>query len=159
MRQSNTIGVLAEATGSKVQTIRYYEEIGLLPPAERTAGNQRIYGKVHRDRLAFIRHARELGFPLDAIRELLALGARPEQSCDRADRIATAHLARVEHKIAQLEALRGELKRMIGRCRQAKKRGETRVSDCRVIEALADLSHAHCATDRHGDAASKFGGA
>lgn len=159
MRQTNTIGALAGATGSKVQTIRYYEEIGLLPPAERTAGNQRVYGKAHLDRLAFIRHARELGFPLDEIRELLALGDRPDQACDRADRIASAHLARVERKIAQLEALRGELKRMIGRCRRAKKRGESRVTDCRVIEALADLSHAHCATDRHGDSMAKFGGA
>lgn len=150
MRQT-TIGALARATGGKVQTIRYYEAIGLLPPAERTQGNQRIYGAVHRDRLSFIRHARALGFPLGEIRELLALGARPEQSCDRADRIATTHLARVERKIAQLESLRTELKRMVGRCRRARKRGEARVSECRVIEALADDSHAHCATDRHGD--------
>src|SRR5512144_1363522 len=140
MRQ-DTIGFLARETGSKVQTIRYYEQIGLLPAPARTAGNQRVYGKAHRDRLAFIRHARELGFPLDAIRELLALGDRPDQPCARADRIATAHLARIERKIAQLESLRGELARMVARCRRAQKRGEARISECRVIEALADHSH------------------
>ncbi|HEY7609057.1 MAG TPA: helix-turn-helix domain-containing protein [Alphaproteobacteria bacterium] len=156
----DTIGSLARETGSKVQTIRYYEAIGLLPAPARTAGNQRVYAKAHRDRLAFIRHARELGFPLDAIRELLALGDRPDQPCARADRIATAHLARVERKIAQLEALRGELARMVARCRRAQQRGQARISECRVIEALADHSHAHCLSGAHqakGEA-ERFGG-
>lgn len=158
MRQT-TIGHLARETGSTAQIIRYYEAIGLLPAPERTAGNQRVYGRAHRDRLAFIRHARELGFPLAAIRELLALGDRPEQSCARADRIASSHLDRVERKIAQLESLRSELKRMVGRCRRAQRRGEARVSECRVIEALADRTHAHCATDKHGDPVARFGAA
>ncbi|MGH7003379.1 MAG: MerR family transcriptional regulator [Alphaproteobacteria bacterium] len=150
MRQS-TIGHLARETGSKVQTIRYYEEIGLLPAPARTRGNQRVYSAAHRDRLAFIRHARELGFPLEAIRELLALGDVPEQSCMRADRIASAHLGRVERKIAQLEALRTELKRMVRSCRRG------RVSDCRVIEALADHTHAHCVAKKHAGPEGRFG--
>ena len=67
------IGDLSRATGCKVQTIRYYEEIGLMPEPKRTAGNQRRYGRRHVDRLAFIRHSRELGFSLEAICELLSL--------------------------------------------------------------------------------------
>ncbi len=76
---------MSAATGVKVPTIRYYEEIGLLPKAERSAGNQRLYGTKAQERLAFIRHARELGFPLDDIRELLSLSDRPDMSCAAAD--------------------------------------------------------------------------
>ena len=72
-----TIGKLGEAAGVKVPTIRYYEQIGLLPEPERSAGNQRLYGGKALDRLAFIRHARELGFPLEAIRDLLSLTDNP----------------------------------------------------------------------------------
>ncbi|MCW5772161.1 MAG: helix-turn-helix domain-containing protein [Rhodospirillaceae bacterium] len=145
------IGQLARETGCKVQTIRYYEQIGLLPAAGRNAGNQRVYSAAHRRRLAFIRHARDLGFSLDAVRELLALGEHPEQPCAKADRIAAAHLAEVESKIARLEKLRAELRRMIGQCDGA---GATRVSDCRVIESLAD--HGHCLAAHH-DAAEEAG--
>ena len=72
-----TIGQLAERTGCKVQTIRYYEQIALMPKAARTAGNQRRYGRWHLERLAFVRHSRELGFSLEAIRELLSLVDNP----------------------------------------------------------------------------------
>jgi DNA-binding transcriptional MerR regulator len=68
-----SIGDLAARAGTKVQTIRYYEQIALVPAPERSAGNQRRYGASHLERLAFIRHARELGFSLGAIRELLGL--------------------------------------------------------------------------------------
>ncbi len=142
-----TIGHLARSTGCKVQTIRYYEQIGLLPKPARTAGNQRVYGQVQRDRLDFIRHARELGFPVEAIRELLALGDRPEQSCERADRIASAHLKEVEGKIARLTALRAELARMVRSCRRG------RIAECRVIEALSDHAHGHCLSPDHGQMA------
>ena len=83
-----TIGKLGEAAGVKVPTIRYYEQIGLLPEAERSAGNQRLYGRKAMERLAFIRHARDLGFTLEAIRDLLSLSDRPDQSCAAADAIA-----------------------------------------------------------------------
>jgi DNA-binding transcriptional MerR regulator len=138
-----SIGQAAREAGCKVQTLRYYEELGLLPKPTRTAGNQRVYGEEHLRRLAFIRHAREIGFPLEAIRELLSLGGRPEQSCAQADAIAGAHLAEVERKIKALTALRGELKRMVQSCRRG------RISECRVIEVLADHSHAHCASPAH----------
>lgn len=137
-----SIGELAKRTGSKVQTIRYYEQVGLMPQPGRTAGNQRFYGKTHVDRLAFIRHSRELGFPLGAIRELLDLNDDPNRQCDQADQIARAHLREVKTRIASLMALKSELERMVRlRCRHG------RIADCRVIEILAD--HAKCATDDH----------
>jgi DNA-binding transcriptional MerR regulator len=86
------IGRMAAAAGCKVQTVRYYEEIGLLPRAARSEGNQRRYGPEDARRLAFIRHARELGFPLPAIRELMSLSDRPERSCAAADAIARAEV-------------------------------------------------------------------
>ena len=134
-----TIGKLGEAAGVKVPTIRYYEQIGLLPEPDRSAGNQRLYAL---DRLAFIRHARELGFPLDAIRDLLSLSDRPDQSCAAADVIARAQLAEVESRLARLTALKAELERMVVQCAGG------RIADCRVIEVLGD--HSLCATDhRH----------
>lgn len=134
-----TIGSLAKRTGAKVQTIRYYEQIGLMPEPGRTAGGQRRYGPADQDRLAFIRHARQLGFSLDSIRELLTLSDHPDQPCSDADSIARRQLRHVEARIARLEALRGELRRMIAECA-----GGT-VSDCRVLEVLRD--HAECLTD------------
>jgi DNA-binding transcriptional MerR regulator len=128
------IGDLARATGCKVQTIRYYEEIGLMPEPMRTAGNQRRYDQRHADRLAFIRHSRDLGFPLDAIRQLLALADHPEQSCESVDAIARVQLADVERRMGRLRALKTELERMLAQCVGGK------VRDCRVIEALSDKS-------------------
>lgn len=148
-----SIGQAARAAGCKVQTVRYYEQLGLLAKPARTAGNQRVYGDEHLSRLAFIRHARELGFPLEAIRELISLGGKPEQSCAQADGIASAHLAEVDRKIKALTALRGELKRMVQSCRRG------RIAECRVIEVLADHSHAHCASAAHARTArdERFG--
>lgn len=103
-----------------------------MPTAARTVGNQRRYGQWHLDRLAFIRHARELGFPLDAIRELLSLADDPERSCEAADRIARNQLKQVESRLARLETLKVELKPMIRQCKGG------RIADCRVIEVLAN---------------------
>jgi DNA-binding transcriptional MerR regulator len=136
-----SIGKLGAAAGVKVPTIRYYEEIGLLPPAERSSGNQRLYPPQALARLAFIRHARELGFPLEAIRDLLSLADRPEQACAAADAIASEQLAAVRARIARLQALEGELARMLDH------KGTGQIATCRVIEVLSD--HALCAHD-HG---------
>ena len=87
-----SIGQLASRTGCKVQTIRYYEQIGLMPESLRTEGNQRRYGPDHVARLAFVRHSRELGFSLEAIRELLSLADAPERPCAGADAIARRQL-------------------------------------------------------------------
>ena len=118
-------------------TIRYYEQIGLMPETARTEGQQRRYGKQAVARLAFIRHARELGFEVDAIRALLSLQDDPDQPCASADEIAKARLAEVDRRIASLTALRKELHKMIDECACG------RVGECRVIETLADRSHGH----------------
>ena len=97
-----TIGSLAKKTGTKVQTIRYYEQIGLMPEPGRTGGGQRRYGDAELDRLSFIRHSRQLGFPLDVIRELLDLSDHPDKSCDEADAIARRQLKQVEQRLARL---------------------------------------------------------
>ncbi|MCQ0094205.1 helix-turn-helix domain-containing protein [Roseovarius sp. M141] len=134
-----TIGNLGKKTGTKVQTIRYYEQIGLMPEPGRTEGGQRRYGDTELDRLSFIRHGRQLGFPLDAIRELLDLGDHPNRPCHEADSIARRQLKQVEQRIARLDALRTELKRMVQECSGG------RSSDCRVLEVLRD--HSECLTD------------
>ena len=130
------IGELSRATGTNIETIRYYERIGLLPPPARTAANYRSYGEAHRARLSFVRHSRELGFTIEEIRSLLDLSDDPARDCGETDRIATAHLEHVEAKIAQLTLLLDELTRIVGRCRGGLS------GDCRVIEALGD--HRHC---------------
>jgi DNA-binding transcriptional MerR regulator len=133
------IGELSRATGTNVETIRYYERIGLLPEPDRTGGNYRDYVPAHVERLSFIRHARGLGFDIADIRSLLNLGEEPDQDCGEADRIASGHLAAVERKIAQLEQLRSELGRMIAQCRGAQ------IADCRIMQALGD--HALCESE------------
>ncbi|SOB99949.1 MerR family transcriptional regulator [Rhodobacter maris] len=137
-----TIGKLSARTGVKVPTIRYYETVGLMPAAERSGGNQRLYGIAAEHRLSFIRHARELGFPLEAIRDLLGLADHPEHPCDAVDAIARTQLLAVRARIARLKALEDELIRMIGACVHGT------VADCRVIEVLGD--HRLCAHDDHG---------
>ena len=143
MAEDLTIGRLAQRASTKVQTIRFYEQQGLMPPPARTSGGQRRYDKAHADRLAFIRHARELGFPLEAIRELLKLSDDPDQPCARVDGVAREVLADVEAKITRLEALRSELKRMVRQCKHG------RVGECRVIKVLADHSHSNCLSHGH----------
>lgn len=141
METDLTIGALARQTGTNVQTIRYYEQIGLLRQPSRTRGNQRRYSARDARRLSFIRHARALGFPLDSVRALLALADDPDQPCEAADAIAQHHLRDVENRLRSLMALRDELKRMIRQCAGG------RVGDCRVIEVLAD--HSECLSDEH----------
>lgn len=125
-----TIGELGKATTTKVETIRYYERIGLLPKPDRTISNYRAYSRPELDRLSFIRRARDLGFTLHRVRDLLALADRREQSCATVDALATAHLAEVERKIADLQALQLELGNLLAQCRRGV------IANCRIIEAL-----------------------
>ena len=136
-----TIGDLSRKAGCKVQTIRYYEQIGLMLAPERTRGNQREYGSAELRRLEFIRHGRQLGFSLDAIRNLLSLCDQPNCACGRADAIARAHLEEIEARIAQLQSLKQEIDRMVTQCAGG------RISDCQVIESVAD--HSRCLHDHH----------
>lgn len=125
-----SIGKLGEKTGVNVETIRYYEKIGLLPEPDRTAAGYRQYGDSHLRRLHFIRKGRDLGFSIEAIRELLRLAVHPEYPCQDADRMAAEHLAEVERKIAELEKLREALGSMVNCCAHT-------VAECRIIDALA----------------------
>jgi DNA-binding transcriptional MerR regulator len=125
------IGDLAKATATKVETVRYYERIALLSPPARTSANYRAYGSAHLARLSFIRRARDLGFTIEAVRELLTLSDHRSQSCQAVDSIARAHLTEVERKIGDLTALRSELDRVVGACRHGT------VAECKIIETLA----------------------
>ncbi|GAB3124673.1 MerR family transcriptional regulator [Novispirillum itersonii] len=136
-----TIGRLSAESGCKVPTIRYYEQIGLMPEPDRSEGNQRQYSRRHLERLRFIRHSRDLGFTLDDIRELLTLAAHPEAPCEEADAIARRHLRLVRDRIDRLRKLEQELEHMAACCH-----GPT-VRDCRVIEILSD--HGKCLSDGH----------
>ncbi|WP_349359695.1 helix-turn-helix domain-containing protein [Stappia sp.] len=129
-----SIGALSRATGVKVPTIRYYEQQGLIDPPARSNGNQRRYPPQARDRLSFIRHARDLGLPLDAIRELLSLSENPEMPCADAHRIAATHLAEIRARIARLRRLESELKRITSTC------DADTVGDCYVLQSFADHS-------------------
>ena len=128
---SFAIGELGRLTGTKVETIRYYERIGLLAAPSRTTGNYRAYGAEHLSRLSFIRRSRDLGFSLDQIRALLSLSDDRQRSCEAVDAIAKEHLTEVERKIADLKALQRELGKMIDQCRHGT------VAECRIIEALS----------------------
>lgn len=133
------IGEAARQSGVKVPTIRYYEQIRLLPAPIRSDGNRRHYESSDLQRLAFIRHARELRFEIEAIRALLTLQDDPAQPCATADAIAQVRLIEVVQRIRSLEALKTELELMVEGCRHGK------VGECRVIEVLAD--HGQCLHD------------
>jgi Cu(I)-responsive transcriptional regulator len=122
---------MSKATGVKPVTIRFYEKSGVLGKPDRTGSNYRAYGEADLARLSFICRARGLGFSLEQIRALLALSDDRGRDCASVDEIARAHLEEVDRKLADLTALRRELKAVISSCS-----GGT-VGDCRIIEALA----------------------
>ncbi len=132
MSQPLTIGDLAKAAGVKVVTIRYYEQVGLMPAPARTEGNYRAYKSEHSRRLQFIRKLRDLGFTLDQVRDLLRLSSEKGRSCADVDRITHEHLVEVEDKIHDLQNLASELRRVSRRCK-----GGGLIAECRIIEALA----------------------
>jgi DNA-binding transcriptional MerR regulator len=127
-----TIGVLSRRARVKIETIRYYERIDLIPKPDRTESGRRLYGPEDVQRLSFIRHARELGFEIVAIRAMLGLREMPDASCEEVSRISQTQLAAVNDRISRLLGLKEELDRMIGSCANGK------VADCRIIEVLAD---------------------
>lgn len=135
------IGDVARATGIKVPTIRYYENIGLVAAPARTAAGRRVYGAGAVQRLKFIRHARELGFEIDDIRRLLDLSDQPQRSCEDVDAIAKAHLSDIDSRIKRLKALRSEMQHMISECAQGQ------VCECRILEVLSD--HSYCRHEVH----------
>lgn len=136
-----TIGRLSKAAGVKVTTIRYYESIDLMGEPDRSESGQRLYGDDSVHRLSFIRHARDLGFPMEAVRDLIRLQAEPGEDCAAVDAIARRQLTDVRKRLNQLEALEAELKRMISSCEGGK------VGTCRVMAALND--HEECLEQAH----------
>ncbi len=131
-----SIGVMSKVTGVKVPTIRYYEDIGLLPEPGRNAGNQRRYDQGGMDALGFIKHARDLGFALEDIRALMGLDGHLGEDCVEADRIAEIQLANVRNRIAKLQQLASELERISHLCDGGNG------GQCRVLTALGD--HSQC---------------
>lgn len=132
-----TIGKIANASGCKVQTIRYYEQIGLIAAAARSEGNQRLYKQADIERLQFIRHARSLGFSTETIKELLALEDHAQMSCESVDNLARKQLALVNGRIEQLQSLAEELESMISQC------AHHDIGHCKILQALHQ--HDQCA--------------
>ena len=126
-----SIGELAERSGVRVPTVRYYERAGLVRPVPRSEGGHRLYEGRDVERLTFIRRGRELGFSLEAIRGLLRLAEDHDRPCKEVDAIVETHLQDVHEKLASLHALERALTDLLQNC------GRTIIHDCRVIAALS----------------------
>jgi Cu(I)-responsive transcriptional regulator len=124
------IGRLARAAGTTPETVRWYEQDGLMAAPARSSGNYRIYGSGDLARLKFIRRARELGFTLDRVRALLDIASDRGGDCASVDAVTKDHLAEIDRKIADLKVLRRELASLVASCNGGK------VEDCRIVEAL-----------------------
>lgn len=129
------IGELASATGTPVETIRYYEKQGLLPAPGRSGGNYRLYGTPQVERLQFIRHCRGLDMSLDEVRALLAFKDDPAADCGAVDRLLDQHIGHVSRRIRELRALEQQLKELRGRC--ATRQDAAR---CGILSGLSGLS-------------------
>ena len=125
------IGELAKATGTKAETIRYYEREGILPAADRTDSNYRDYSDEHLATFIFVRRARALGFTMAQVRELLALSDHEDKPCRDVDQLVQRQLGEVTRKIADLTSLQDELQHMLRSCQA------DRIGECRIVESLA----------------------
>src|SRR6185437_3284311 len=129
------IGRLAKATDTTTPTIRYYEDIGLLPTASRQPGSQRVYGEADVRRLTFIRRCRDFGFPIDKVRLLVSLVQNLERSCSEARDLAFAHLVEIRQKLAELQELEHSIASFVDSCDQSCAGGSG--ADCVMLEELA----------------------
>jgi DNA-binding transcriptional MerR regulator len=127
-----SIGELSKATGIKVVTIRYYEQVKLMPAPSRTKGNYRVYRREHLRCLQFVRRCRDLGFTHGQVRDLLRLSVQSRISCSGIDQITENHLKQIEAKIADLRSLAAQLRRINNGCP-----GKGRIADCRILAALS----------------------
>lgn len=130
-----SIGTVAKQTGCTVPTIRYYEEIGLLPPADRSDSGQRLYGDAAARRLSFIRRCRDFGFSIEQVRELVSLVDEPERPCTEVRDIAAVHLGEVQKKLKELRELETSLASFVNSCNVACAGGAS--VDCTILEDLA----------------------
>ena len=135
MSLSRSIGVLARQTGCTVPTIRYYEEIGLLPPGPRTEAGRRIYGDAAVRRLTFIRRCRDFGFSLEQIRELVGMVDQPDRPCVEVREVAARHLSQLREKLAELQALERSMAAFVCNCDTACAGGAA--IDCTILEDLS----------------------
>ncbi|MGE3280059.1 MAG: helix-turn-helix domain-containing protein [Alphaproteobacteria bacterium] len=127
-----SIGELSRRTGVNIETIRYYERVGILPAPPRAASGRRIYGAADTRILLFVRRARELGYTLDQIRTLLALAANDASGkCAEVREIAAGHLAEIRMKIADLRAMEALLAETVAQCDAGA------LPTCPVIETLS----------------------
>jgi MerR family mercuric resistance operon transcriptional regulator len=127
-----TRGALAARTGCNIETIRYYERVGLLPPPPRSAGGHRLYGQDLVRRLNFVRRSRDLGFSIEEIRELLRLVDGGTYTCGEVEQLARDHVREIRRKIADLRRLKRVFETMAAQCS-----GDA-VPDCPIIDALFD---------------------
>ncbi len=128
------IGEMSRRTGVNIETIRYYERIGLLPKPDRTAGGNRQYNHEQLKQLSFIKRARGLGFSIREIKGLLAMAVNTEFTCAEVHEITTEHLASVQEKIASLQRLEAVLQDMAAKC----SKGD--VPDCPIVDTLFELA-------------------
>jgi MerR family transcriptional regulator, mercuric resistance operon regulatory protein len=124
-----TIGALSEQTEVNIDTIRYYERMGMLPKPPRSAGGHRLYAKEHEQRLISIRRSRELGFSLDQVRALLGLGGGRRITCAKVKKITEEHIADIRRRLADLRHLERVLSGMVAQCRGAE------MPDCPMLDA------------------------
>jgi Hg(II)-responsive transcriptional regulator len=127
------IGQLSEQSGVKVETIRYYERVGLLPAPPRAACGYREYRADHVQRLVFLRHSRELGFSIREVQELLRLASQPSRICRDVRGLAAARLVSVRMKIRELRRLQRALEKLVQSCPR-----EVPIAECGILEALTD---------------------
>lgn len=129
------IGELSTASSTQIETIRYYEREGLLPPPARTQGNFRVYEAPHLERLQFIRYCRSLDMSLDEVRVLLSFKDDPAANCGDVNHLLDEHIGHVSRRIKELRALEKQLKELRLRC------GEARVADqCGILAGLSEAS-------------------
>jgi DNA-binding transcriptional MerR regulator len=156
MSQSSlTIGVLASQTKTNVPTIRYYEEIGLLPRAQRASNGHRYYRDADLKRLSFIKRCRDFGFPIDQVRELVDLFEDGDRACIEVRDMAQVHLNTVREKLAEMRQLEKSLAAFIASCDEACCTGPTR--NCAIIEDLSaiDAAPKAAASECYGSSPSK----
>jgi len=141
--QGLTIGAVAGRTGCTVPTIRYYEDIGLLPRAARTAAGRRSYGEADLRRLLFIRRSRDSGFAIEKVRELVSLFEAGTQDCTQARDLAQSQLVQVQLKIQELKALESSLTALVTECDARCSGGMA--ADCTLLADLnADTPRSCC---------------
>ncbi|HPE81786.1 MAG TPA: MerR family transcriptional regulator [Gammaproteobacteria bacterium] len=130
------IGELANLSGMKADTVRYYEKAGLLPPPPRLPNGYRDYGAAHVERLAFIRHCRTLGMPLEDVHSLLDFIVHPDADCQVVDQLIDDQLVRVRARIASLRTLARQLQTLRAQCRN-----DTSVRECGILQELVAAAH------------------